>query len=165
MSAEGSSPASGQYTAPLLAASCLAVLGGLSAPTDDAGQVVGLAVPGLALGALAVPLLSRAATFLSPAAAADSPVVAQAVGRGFMLLLPFTALAVLAEGLLDWNAAGAFAAAGIMVGASSAGAETAAVTGAGWRGTLPCTAAGFGLVGAWVLVTALLQHQIAGGPG
>ena len=49
--------------------------------------------------------------------------IARAVGRGFLLLIPFTLLAILAVLRLQWDAALPFACAGIMTAGSAAGAE------------------------------------------
>jgi hypothetical protein len=49
--------------------------------------------------------------------------IARAVGRGFLLLIPFTLLAILAFLRLQWDAALPFACAGIMTAGSASGAE------------------------------------------
>ncbi len=49
--------------------------------------------------------------------------IAQAVGRGYLLLIPFTLLALLAVLRFHWDAALPFASTGIMTAGAAAGAE------------------------------------------
>ncbi len=80
-----------------------------------------------------------------------------AIGIGFLMLLPFTVLSLLAELFLGWSAVQAFAAAGIMTGAALAGMELGRLGGGGLAGALIPSLGGLVLSVVWMLVTSLAQ--------
>jgi hypothetical protein len=113
---------------------CFALLGALTG--RDQGQtallVLVYAIVAAALGWLAVRALAWLAGMLSARGGQPRDNASAAVRRGFLMLVPFTALALLADLVLGWGATQAFMAAGLMTSAAVAGGELE--TGAGEKG-------------------------------
>ena len=114
---------------------CFALLGALTARDQGQTALWGLvyAIVAVVLGWLAVRALALLAGMVS--ARSGQPrdnAIAAAVGRGFLMLVPFTALALLADLVLGWGVTQAFMAAGLMTAAAVAGGELE--TGAGGKG-------------------------------
>jgi len=83
--------------------------------------------------------------------------VRQGVDAGFLMLIPFTVLAVLAEVGLGWSALLAFASAGIMLAGTVAGADLSKLQKQRWLGALlPSLGAGV-LAAAWMVLLSLAQ--------
>lgn len=144
---------------------CFAVFGALTARhISDDPRII-------AAGAFAAIILSIAGTFgMAGFLHATSPLEARAQGfagawaavnTGFMLLVPFTVLAVAAELALGWNAVQVFTSAGIMTAGATIGTELAR---AGKRsviqGLLP-SAAAFTLSALWMIL-GLAARALAG---
>lgn len=88
--------------------------------------------------------------------------IKNAMGNGFLLLLPFTVLALVAELYLGWNAVQAFTAAGIMTGGATAGMELAKAGSGKLAGMILPSLGAFVLSGAWMLLTTLAQQAWKG---
>jgi hypothetical protein len=81
----------------------------------------------------------------------------QALGKGFILMFPFTVLALLAELALGWNATQAFTSAGIMTAGAAVGAELIKSGGgkvSSW--VLPSLGA-VAFSAIWILLSALVR--------
>jgi hypothetical protein len=90
--------------------------------------------------------------------------VLAAVAKGFLLMIPFAVLAVLAETVLRWNAVQAFASVGLMSAGGAAGMELAKINGKQMVNGIVASASAFVLTAAWVLLAApftveLLKHH------
>lgn len=81
-----------------------------------------------------------------------------AVARGFLMLIPFTALAALAELYLGWSAVQAFASAGIMAAGAGVGVELAKLGGGRIVSMVAPMATAFLLSAAWMLLSAMAQE-------
>jgi hypothetical protein len=82
------------------------------------------------------------------------------VASGMLLVVPFTVLALIAELVLHWSAAQAFATAGVMTGAAAIGMETSRLGSARMANSLVPSLAGGLFVAAWMLTNALLPAVI-----
>lgn len=140
---------------PLFVLACLAALGALcgGAPLALLGPLLGAA------GWLALVVLLA---LFNPAARRDHGVaaIAGAVVRGFVLLAPFTVLAAVAQLWLHWDAAQAFASAGLMAAGAATGAEMAKVGGGRLAGSLPPMLGALALASAWMLLAGWLAAVI-----
>ena len=91
---------------------------------DGGGQVALYALLGLLISSLFLAgiagLVYASAT---PLRAGGFPVAWDAVARGFLLLLPLTVLALIADLFFGWGSAQAFTQAGIMTSGAAVGAE------------------------------------------
>lgn len=127
---------------------CFAVLGGLTARhiSDEPKMIAG--------GVFAGVIFSIVSSFaLAGFLHATNPQVRQQQGfmgawqsfnTGFMMLIPFTVLALVAETVLGWNAVQVFASAGIMTAGATVGVELAKLGKGGFiTGLLPAGAAFF----------------------
>ena len=83
--------------------------------------------------------------------------VRQAVGRNFLLLIPYTVLALLADMVLGWNASLTFASAGIMTSGSAVGAELMVKGGGKLANMLLPMAGGMGFTMLWMTIGSLLR--------
>jgi hypothetical protein len=83
--------------------------------------------------------------------------VKTAVSRGFCLLIPFTILALAAESGLGWQAAGAFAATGIMTSSTAVAAELARSGAGKLSSSLLSLLGGAAMTSGWMLALTLLQ--------
>lgn len=110
---------------------CLATLGGLC------GGAV-FAVGGSLLGLFGLPLLAALLAHFNPETQRryGFRAVVKAVARGFVLLGPFAVLAAIAWFWLRWDAAQAFAAAGLMAAGAATGGEMAKIGGGRIAGRL-----------------------------
>jgi hypothetical protein len=86
---------------------------------------------------------------------ADRDGISQAAGTGLLLLLPFAALALVAELLLGWNASQAFASAALVTACGGVGAEVVRRGGGGLRSVLVPAVLAFLLSAAWILLSVL----------
>ncbi|MGA2897285.1 MAG: hypothetical protein ABSE27_06785 [Acidobacteriaceae bacterium] len=83
--------------------------------------------------------------------------VRQAVGRNFLLIIPYTVLALLADLVLGWNASLTFASAGIMTSGSAVGAELMAKGGGKIANMLLPVCGGMGFTMLWMVIGSLLR--------
>jgi len=113
----------------LVGPACFAIFGWLTATHLQfrTGQMVGYALVGALFGIASVYVLSLVL------AAVNSKVSVKkartAVIKGFLLIIPFAILAVLAEMVLRWNAVQAFASVGLMSAGGAAGLEMVKISG------------------------------------
>ena len=86
-----------------------------------------------------------------------SSAIKQTVLTGFLMLIPFTVLAIAAEIWFSWNAVIAFVSAGIMLSGVAVGAELVKLGKQGWRNTvIPAFAAGLFAM-FWISIVSLLK--------
>ena len=121
------SAARDRYVSGLVVVFCFAVLSWLNGRYVGAGAgqvalytLLGLALALVCLTGLAGLILASDAPLRRDA---GWPGAFGAVARGFLILLPFTLLALLAELAFKWGAAQAFTQAGIMTSGAAVGAE------------------------------------------
>lgn len=113
----------------LAAVGCFATLMGLTVyrlPGAEQGPLVLFSAVGAGvIGWLFLALLGWLIYLLDAAARQElgRAGIAQAVARGYLLLIPFTLLALLAVSQFRWDAALPFSSAGIMTAGAAAGAE------------------------------------------
>lgn len=79
------------------------------------------------------------------------------VATGMLMIVPFTALALVAELSLGWSATQAFAAAGLMTGAGAVGMEIGRLGPRKLLNSLVPAGGGMLFVAVWMLVGALVQ--------
>lgn len=82
-----------------------------------------------------------------------------ACALGFLALVPFTALALVAELMLGWSAAQVFTSAGLMAAGGAAGMELSRQGASGKTATLLPALLGFALSFGWLTLSALLAAQ------
>lgn len=111
---------------------------------------------GLAFGLVAASLLRIALTLCNAGARPEGAGLAAAAADGALVLLPFLALAAMADLLLDWNASQAFASAAIMASAAAMGTGAASRGGRRWASSIGLSLAGLLISGAWTAFCALL---------
>ena len=137
-----------------LRAVCLAVLGGLTAAhMNEAPHMLAAgALAGMLVGAVGVMLLRWTFFAANPAlrAISGTGAIQAAIDRGFLMLLPFTVLAAVAELLLGWNAVQAFSSAALLTAAAAATSEVVALGGGRWRNAIIATAVGTAMSVAWI---------------
>ena len=111
----------------VLAVLCFGVLGALTGRRvgPEPQLLAGFALGGIVFAWLGLAILGRVLYVFNSQVRKryGYAAVSNAMGNGFLMLLPFTVLAAVAELYLGWNAVQAFSAAGIMTGAASAGME------------------------------------------
>lgn len=95
-----------------------------------------------------------------PMRAGGFPGAWDAVARGFLLLMPITVLALLADLLFHWGAAQAFTQAGIMTSGAAVGAEVMRRAGPGIRYMAVSIAGAFSFAFAWIGYTALFSRVV-----
>jgi hypothetical protein len=83
--------------------------------------------------------------------------VRRTVGRNFLLLIPYTVLAILANTLLGWDASLTFASAGIMTSGSAVGAELMGMGGGKLANMLLPVVGGMGFTMFWMAAGSLLR--------
>jgi hypothetical protein len=80
----------------------------------------------------------------------------EAVSEGMLFMIPFTALAVLAQVFLHWDAVMPFASAAIMTAAATAGAEVMKKGATGMKNVLIPSAVAFFLSTGWMMLIGSL---------
>ena len=142
-----------------LRALCFGTLGALTARQVDNDPVVllGGAVAGVLFQWIGLSLLALILWAANPGARHQygSRGVGTAITRGFLLLFPFTALALAAELALGWNAVQAFASAGIMSSGAATGAELGKLGGGRLRSMLLPTGWCFVLTITWMVAGSM----------
>ena len=140
---------------------CLATLAGLAAYRGNPSvkPVAVAAIGGLAAAWLCLWLFGRLLYSFNGAVRHrygwDG--VWQAVGRNFLLLIPYTVLALLADTVLGWNASLTFASAGIMTSGSALGAELMGMGGGKVANLLLPVFGGMGFTMLWMVIGSLLR--------
>ena len=149
-----------------LQALCFALLGGLMARhiMPDPAVIVGGMVAGVVFQAVGLGYLTWLLWVFNPAVRREYGFrgVSVAVAHGFMLLFPFTVLALLAEMVLGWQAIQAFCSAGIMAGTATAGAEIAKLGGGRIRSMAIPALWGMVMTTAWMLGWGLAKPLVEG---
>ena len=140
---------------------CFGVLGWLMARQGGLEPVAlgGLVFLALAAGVIGRSLYTWALVIFNAVLRREhgAAVLRRAVDAGFLMLIPFTVLAVLAELRLDWNVMQAFASAGIMLGGAMVGAELGKLGQQNWFAALvPSLGAGV-LAAVWLVLLSLAQ--------
>jgi hypothetical protein len=146
----------------VLALACINVLGWL---TLRRLPVTSLTAFVLAFGLVVVALIGLAVLsvvlhLLNPevARAHGKPAAFVAVASGMVMVIPFAVLALIAELVLHWSAAQAFATAGVMTGAAGIGVEISRLgPGRKANALVPALAGGLFVV-VWILFGTLLQE-------
>ncbi len=142
------------------------LLGALSASIyASVGDVVAQAALGLVFGAGGAVGMAGALILLFPRATRRHGWRRTAAGvmRGFLLLIPYAVLAILARSLLGWDATAAFTAAGLMTACAAIGAEIGRLGGRKLTAMLLPMLAGSALSAIWVGATSSLATLLAGG--
>lgn len=149
----------------LLVVACFAVLAWLNGRLvgDGAGQVALYTIIGLVLALLGVAAVTGVNLAADPGVLRSwgYGAVWGAVVRGFLVVLPFTAMALLAELAYDWVAAQAFVQASIMTSGAAAGAELMRQAGRKTRYLIVSTVVAFVFSGVWTIFTYVFQ-RVAG---
>jgi hypothetical protein len=116
------------------------------------------AVFGSLLGLLGLLLLTAMLTLFNPQARRQHGfrLIAGTVTRGFMLLIPFTVLALATSLWLHWDAAQAFASAGLMAAGAATGGEMTKIGGGRIAGSLLPVLGSMLLALAWMLLSIQL---------
>lgn len=142
-------------------AACFAVLALLSGRDvkASAGFVSVYTVCMLAFALLALGGLGGLIYAFNPAARGSCTYrhLLDVLARGFVYLLPFTLLALLAELALGWNAAQVFTQAGIMTCGTIAGAEIVGLSGGRMVHIIAPVAGSFMFSFLWILLSAAAQ--------
>lgn len=84
------------------------------------------------------------------------------VRQGFVTMVPFALLALIAEIGLGWDAAQAFVAAGVTASAGAAATELARRGASQLRAVVVATVGGIAFAAAWIVVTLAAQRAGAG---
>ena len=137
----------------------LAVLGGLTALRIEpsAGVVLLGALSGIIFGGIAIAVMRGLLSAGNPGLRATygETVIDAAVAGGFLMLLPFAVLALLAELLLQWEAVQAFMATGLMTAAALTGSELSALGGRPiYNAVMPALLMA-ALAAGWMILSAL----------
>lgn len=117
---------------------------------------------GLAGGAIALALLTLILSLFNAGVrrAHGASAVSAAVNQGFLLLAPFTVLALLAELGLGWDAAAGFASAGIVSATGAAGAELLRLGGKRLPALLLPMLTGIAMSAAWLVVSSVAVVEV-----
>ena len=128
---------------------------------DGAGQValytlLGLLISSLFLAGIAWLVYASA----TPLRAGGFSGAWDAVARGFLLLLPLTVLALIADLFFGWGSAQAFTQAGIMTSGAAVGAEVMRRAGSGLKYLVVPLAGAFCFSFAWIGYTVLFSKAV-----
>jgi len=85
----------------------------------------------------------------------------EATNTGFLMLIPFTTLALIAELALDWNAVQVFASAGIMTAGATMGIELGKISKSGVFAGLMPSAAALSMSVMWMVLGILAGALLA----
>ncbi len=140
------------WAAPAAAFAAFGGLVGWRVVHNAIGGGVG-AIFGALFAFLAVQLLVMILRLVNPRMDRDG--ISKAAATGLLMLLPFAALALVAELLLGWNASQAFASAALVTACGAVGAEVGRRGGGGLRSVLVPAVIAFLLSTAWVLLSIL----------
>lgn len=139
---------------------CYLIFGLLLPLSKEEWKLTGLlvsAVIALVMGGLMVRLLIMLFHRGNGALFADNKELAlEAIRTGMLFMIPFTALAVLAQLLLDWNAVMPFASAAIMTSTASAGTEAMKKGAKGIKNILIPSLLAFVFSTGWMMLVAIL---------
>ena len=139
---------------PFVALLCFAVLASLAAiRTEDSTAITIGLVAGPFLGFVLLKILGWLISLFNPQLSQKfgKKTIYWIVNRSFLLLLPFTVLALIATLVLGWEAATAFASAGIMTSSTAIGAELSRLGGGKIRSILLPAAGAIAITAIWML--------------
>ena len=86
-----------------------------------------------------------------------SPAIKEAIFKGFLLMVPFTVLALMADLWLKWSAVQAFTSAGIMTASAAVGADLVKLGGRKLFSMVLPSLFAFGFSAVWMILSAWLQ--------
>jgi hypothetical protein len=149
-------------TRSLLVLFCFAILGGLSAGKTDLFNSIMMFLFGLLFGAIALMLFVWLLSIFNSRIKQtyDKKSIRWIVNRGFLLMLPFTVLALVATIGMDWQVASAFASAGIMTSSTAIGVELARLGGGKISSSLLPVLGGMVTTTAWMLLLSAVATII-----
>ncbi len=143
---------------------CFAVLSWLNGryAASGAGDIALFTILGLCLSVLGLAALTGIVLVCDPALRrAGFTGAAGAVARGYLTVIPFTVLGLLAELVFKWHAAPAFLQAAIMTSGAAVGMEVARLAGRSKiRFMIACTGGGFAFSMAWILSSSLFSKAV-----
>lgn len=139
---------------------CFGVLGWLTAPANSrVGMIIGFIIAGFVIGGAGIQiiaaLLRRCNRSLAPSV--ERPALDVAIMRGYLLLIPFTLLALLADKALGWDSVHTFTAAGMMTGGALAGGELVKLGGKRLVNTVTPILAGVAFTICWTIAAYFIQ--------
>jgi len=138
--------------------SCFAVLSWLNGRYvgQGAGEVAAYTVIGLLLAAACLAGLAALALLADPSLRSSGYTGGiDAVARGFLIAIPFTLLALLADLAFGWNAATAFIQAAIMTSGAAVGVELSRRAEPKLRYMIICMAGAFAFSIIWIAYSAI----------
>jgi hypothetical protein len=142
-----------------LRALCFATLGALTARhvSPEPSMVLPGTLAAVLVGAIAMGVLRLLLSVTNPAVRAEQGMagIRDAVARGFTTLVPFTALAAVAELHFGWQVVQAFAAAGLAASAGATGMELARIGGGRVRNAILPTLWAIALAVVWMILATL----------
>jgi len=149
-------------TRSLLVLLCFALLGGLSAGKANLFNSMMMFLFGLFFGAIALILFGWLLGVFNARIKQtyDKKSIRWIVNRGFLLMIPFTILALVATIVLDWQVASAFASAGIMTSSTAIGVELARLGGNKINSSLLPVLGGIVTTTAWMLLLSAVATII-----
>jgi hypothetical protein len=140
---------------------CFAILGGLTARhiSDDPKMIAGGVFAGIIFSIFSSFAGAGFLHVTSPQVRKQQGFAGawQSFNTGFMMLIPFTVLALIAELALGWNAVQVFASAGIMTAGATMGVELAKLGKRGFIAGLLPTGAAFFLSASWMGLSILAR--------
>lgn len=143
------------------AIACFVVLGGLTGRHAGTGVVLPLlfAVGCAFHGAIGLALLGLLLGGLNPKVRREQGLagIFVAMGRGFLMMVPFTVLAAMAEIYLGWSAVQAFTSSGMMMAGAAVGVEMAKLGGGRITSMVVPVGGAFVLSAAWLFASAMAQ--------
>ena len=137
---------------------CFALLGGLTARRGDGASAAAAALVSFLTGWPALALMGW--LLAASSKAIDRKEARGAVSRGFLLLVPFTILALVAGLGLGWDSAAAFASAGIMTASTAVGVELQGAGGRRGSSVLLPMLLGTALSAGWIACTSVAVHRL-----
>jgi len=150
---------------PLVALLCFAALASLVViETEDSTIIVTVLLSGVILGFVMLTLFGWMLSLFNSRIKKKygRKSIRWIVNRGFFLLLPFTVLALIATIELGWEAATAFASAGIMTSSTAIGAELTRLGSGKVRSTLLPVIGGIVMTTIWMIVLSGLTMALRG---
>ena len=151
-------PASGYV---LLRTVAWALIGGLFASivTSDFSTILGSCLAGAIAGILLLVPLRLMLYLANPGVRKEHGYagIRRAVGAGYLVMVPFAVLALVAQLFFGWNALTSFAMAGMMAGSGAAGMEVSRLGGKPLRNVIIGVLHGFGLSMVWTFLMLVVQ--------
>ncbi len=138
-----------------------AVIGGLFASmiTSDFSTILGSCLAGAIAGILLLVPLRVMLYLANPNVRKEHGYagIRRAVGAGYLVMVPFAVLALVAQLFFGWDALTSFAMAGMMAGSGAAGMEVSKLSGKPLRNVIIGVIHGFGLSMVWTVLMLVVQ--------